>query len=116
MTQDTDRELLEAAAQAAGIEFEPHNDKPGRAFFGLWLKLKGEPYEGQRRRFNSLTDDGDCARLESALMIDVRWWPDDVTAGVISEMYADHDFDKQKARRYATTRAAAQISKSGGEG
>lgn len=105
----TDRELLEMAAKAAGIEFEPYNENPNRPFFGLWLKINGEPYHGQRRRFNALTDDGDCARLESKLMLDVRWWPDDVTVGPVSEMYVDHEFDKQKARRYATVRAAAAI-------
>lgn len=112
----TDRELLERAAKAAGIDYDPGKSfpkKPEHTFFGLWLNIKGEPYEGQRRRWNPLTDDCDEARLEAALMLDCRWWPDDVTVGTHSEMYADHGGDKQKARRYAGVRAAAAMA---GEG
>ena len=48
----TDRELLELAAKAAGIEY---NDRYGK---GLWL---GEFYSG--KEWNPLTDDGDALRL-----------------------------------------------------
>ena len=97
-----DRELLERAAKAAGHEIARWSDD------GESLLLAGvqEPW-------NPLHDDGDEARLEAALMLDCRWWPDDVTVGTHSEMYADHGFDKQKARRYAGVRAAAAMA---GEG
>lgn len=48
----TDKELLELAARAAGIEY---NDRYGK---GLWL---GEFYSG--KEWNPLTDDGDALRL-----------------------------------------------------
>ena len=62
----TDRELLELAAKAAGIEWTKAATEKGAELepvFGLWLTLHGEPYEGQRRRWNPLTDDGDALRL-----------------------------------------------------
>lgn len=58
--------LLERAAQNVGIEYDPELARPhpiSGAFFGLWLKIKGEPYEGQRRHWNPLQDDGDAFRL-----------------------------------------------------
>lgn len=79
-----DKTLLERAAKAAGIEFVPQEIKTGRAFFGLWLKINGEPYEGQRRRFNSLKDGEDALYLSVKLRINiehgqysVRAWTDD---------------------------------------
>jgi len=95
----TDRELLERAAKAAGYSIRFTSD--GTCF------RDGPDWMGQ---WSPLTDDGDEARLEAALMLDCRWWPDDVTVGTHSEMYADHGFDKQKARRYAGVRAAAAMA------
>lgn len=72
----TDRELLEMAAKAAGIEYDEKvlaEHKEGRAFFGLWLVCHGEPYEGQRRYWNPLTDDGDAFRLAARLRLSIRY-------------------------------------------
>lgn len=101
MTTQTEREMLELAALAAGLRICLWRD-------GIPSVTRDDTVSWT---WHHLTDDGDEARLEAALMIDVRWWPDDVTAGVISEMYVDHGFDKQKARRYAGTRAAAEIGR-----
>ena len=65
--------------------------------------------------WNPLTDDGDVARLEAVCEIDVLWCIDYVSSipqdsrGRSRESFADHGGDKQKARRYASTRAAAAI-------
>jgi hypothetical protein len=105
-----DRELLELAAKAAGYPPEWR----GSIMVGT--------EDGAGRPWNPLTDDGDHARLEAALNIDVEWH----TIGVVAilndkdlirsthrfrEVYADHSGDKQKARRYAGVRAAASIGK-----
>ena len=103
----SDRELLEAAAKAAGI----------------YLEWDGNPDEWQPTYYeckiyylwNPLTDDGDCARLEAELGICIEWWSDSVCCTVDSgaswtELFADHK-DKNAARRYASTALAAEIGR-----
>lgn len=98
-----DRTLIERAAKAAGMipaEFA------GNASY----------MAGVLDRWNPLTDDGDIARLEAACRIDIAWRPLGVFASSrsleldIFERYAAHNGDKQKARRYASTRAAASLA------
>lgn len=70
----TDRELLELAAKAAGIDWIPASSdvgKQGELKFGLWLNIQHEPTEATRRRFNPLADDGDALRLAVKLRIDI---------------------------------------------
>lgn len=104
----TDRQLLEAAAKAAGITFVWRGD------VGPWI---GEHYSG--RLWNPLTDDGDEARLEAALDLDVVWLSDrvhvapPVPSGDVWERFADHGGDKQAARRRAGVRAAAALGERG---
>ena len=72
----TDRELVEAAAKAAGIRYDPEASKPhpkSGAWFGLWLLIDGEPNDLTRRRWNPLTDDGDAFRLAVKLRIDIHF-------------------------------------------
>ena len=118
----SDKELLELAAKAAGIEFVPATNESGKkceAAFGLWIKTIAEPYEGQRRRFNPLTDDGDALRLAVRLNIEFACFDDSqkVNAGVWSEDSKPYDCmtpyngDKQAATRRAIVRAAAEIGK-----
>ena len=67
--------LLEAAAKAAGIEYDPARSEPhpvSGAWWGLWLVYHREPTDFDRRYWNPLTDDGDCFRLAMKLRI----WPD----------------------------------------
>lgn len=111
---DTDKELLERAARAAGYKLD--------GTFGKGLLV----IDGERAMpFDPLTDDGDNARLEAACEINIEWQRigviatklmpnvrDDVRVRV---PYSDHNGDKQKARRYASTRAAASLCQ-GGEG
>ena len=122
----TDRDLLERAAKAAGYTL-----KWGDVYMvgGDEVDCSDQPYvvSGQPDEadwyWNPLEDDGDEARLEAACNIDIEWH----TIGVVAilndkdlihnterfrETFADHGGDKQKARRYAGTRAAAAM---GGE-
>lgn len=117
-----DRELLELAAQAAGIEFDPEKSTPhpvSGSFWGLWLRIKGEPHEGQRRYWSPLADDGDALRLAVKLNIEFACFDDSqkVNAGVWSEDSRPYDCmtpyngDKQAATRRAIVRAAAEIGR-----
>ena len=115
-----DRTMLELAAKAAGIEWIPANTEKGielEPVFGLWLKIHGEPYEGQRRRWNPLANDGDALRLMIA--VGVGFIIDDEFVNVfrcghellvdLCEYYANHGGDKTAATRRAITRTAAEI-------
>jgi hypothetical protein len=89
-----DRELLELAAKAAGIE--------------VWFDDNGTPWvDGDKRVWNPLTDDGDALRL--AVQIN--------TLDLLSVLdnYGDADLynkDPQAATRRAIVRAAAEIGRS----
>ena len=105
----TDRELLEAAAKAAGIEYDPKHSKPhpiSGAFWGLWLVYHDEPTQYARRYFNPLTDDGDALRLAVKLdLIDERKWKAPVTGAIYDECNGDW----YSATRRAIVMAAAEI-------
>ena len=111
----TDRELLELAAKAAG------NLNPRAEWKWYSSPIPGFYWcpnvEPSCNIWNPLLDDGDCARLEVSCELQV----DIGDIGVISERldgtacfekYADHDGDKNKARRRASVRAAAAIGES----
>jgi hypothetical protein len=97
----TDKELLELAAKAAGIEcywVESGPDSP--------TMVLNEPYYAT---WNPLTDDGDALRLAVKLnLFNTRSkgyeWPD-------AELFARHDEDPHAATRRAIVRAAAEIGK-----
>lgn len=103
-----DRELLEAAARAAGITHVDYTGIPYDGSHGLMLID-----EVGRHLFpwNPLTDDGDESRLEAALRLSVRWGHTCVVVGEFKEHYADHSNDRQAARRRAGVRAAAEIGR-----
>jgi hypothetical protein len=103
----TDKELLELAAKAIGVDKYRYGDAI-YPFPNVW---------------DPLTDDGDCFRLETALGFNVTWHVyaasasqtrDAVQVENSIEKYADHNGDKAKARRYASVRAAAEIGKQKG--
>lgn len=111
-----DRELLEAAALAVGIDGEYMNCDEG-----LWLKGKYTP--DNSAMWNPLRVDGDCARLESVCQIELNWSGDYGVAARLQrsahaseyapwcgEPYARHP-DRNAARRRASVRAAASLSK-----
>ncbi len=102
----TDRELLELAAKAAGLEYH-------------WVKVDGgslmqasEPGSRSEESWNPLTDDGDALRLAVKLKIDLKLYDDHVVAwfdggyiGTGKILYGD---DPQAATRRAIVRAAAE--------
>jgi hypothetical protein len=109
----TDRELLELAAKAAGIDVGPDDftDPIGRKYtegLGLWVR----PSYGNW--WSPLTDDGDALRLAVKLAMDMD------TNGSSTFCRADraykgahepHDGDSYAATRRAIVRAAAEIGK-----
>jgi len=102
----TDRELLERAAKAAGIDGRWDEFRCAFRVF-----MDGGIFLGDE--WNPLTDDGDEARLEGSLLMNVSWGMASVTVDSCTERFSDHGGDKQKARRYAGVRAAAAMA---GEG
>ncbi len=110
----TDRELLELAAKAGGIEVRWTDNDVFRGSFLRRVVPKPEAPCSEWLYWRPLDDDGDCARLEVACELQV----DIGDIGVISERldgtvcfekYDDHEGDKNKTRRRASVRAAAAI-------
>ncbi|UWX75326.1 hypothetical protein [Burkholderia gladioli] len=101
-----DRELLELAAKAAGIEVKYFDAMSGGAFLG----------DGRGVEWNPLTDDGDALRLAVKLRMDIEIR---VCAGYVSvAAYREPDSrvyvlekpgDSAESLRRAITRAAAEI-------
>jgi hypothetical protein len=91
----TDRELLEAAAKAAGIEVDCWLDEDPRAVtsVGLW---------------NPLTDDGDALRLAVKLDLTVMIG---AVRDVSGQLFLDKSEDDLEATRRAIVRAAAAIGR-----
>jgi|JI9StandDraft_2_1071091.scaffolds.fasta_scaffold360711_3 hypothetical protein len=97
----TDRELLEAAAKAAGIALE-WNDNPG--YYSDW---RGLP---QWNHWNPLLDDGDALRLAVKLKLTLDTG-DDASEAVspIHWHIEQHKGDPLAATRRAIVRAAASM-------
>lgn len=109
----TDRELLELAARAAGLEFDPTVQNK----FGLFVVLEGVACQSYQKLWNPLTDDGDALRLAVKLSLWIGQHDDGVT---VSDLYArinhegvEENFnnDPYAATRRAIVRAAAEIGK-----
>jgi len=114
----TDRELLERAAKAYwGDEVDDvmpfYWDENEGAI--VYTHADNQDHNGNdvELLWNPLHDDGDEARLEGALLMNVSWGMASVTVDSCTERFSDHGGDKQKARRYAGVRAAAAMA---GEG
>lgn len=95
----TDRQMLEDAARAIGLHVVLwHGDTPnvsrGDAVSWPW---------------NPLADDGDEARLETALGLNVAWDFFSVLVGDVIEIFNRNGNDKQASRRRAGVRVAASI-------
>lgn len=109
----TDRELLEFAAKAAGIDwFDEPAAKQGR---GLHLK--------SGRFWNPIADDGDALRLFLTIRGELHT-VDDMNTPTLNSVYIsrggqlhrewlrDHDNNPYAATRRAIVRAAAEIGRS----
>ena len=102
---DSDRELLELAAKAAGIEGEI------KKTFGGWpcvMRKNGHAWQ-------PMHDDGDALRLAVDLDFDIELTEDAAWAGGINsqnhQLYEWHRNCKSAATRRAIVRAAASIGK-----
>lgn len=112
MTDDI-KELLTLAAKACGRSVKFTDSPKG----GCYLLDGGEAAGWWAPHL----DDGDGARMEAELTISVEWHSYDVAASSIcpgpsirtKEEYADHNNDRQAARRWASLRAAAAIGGGG---
>lgn len=123
MTEQTDRELLERAAKAAGhaVEWRP---MVASGEGGEWLAMKdGNGWI----EWNPLTDDGDALRLAVKLRIDLQlfslvpeaWRPQGIARAMVDRLGqargvpVEND-DPYAATRRAIVRAAAALSPSTG--
>ena len=115
MTDKRKREMLEAAALAAGLNHLIWT--PGSSPL-VPLEHRAVP---DRCCWNPLADDGDCARLEAALGIDVEWWKVGVISRklrglphsdiVVRMLFDDRGGDRNAARRAASVAVAAEIGR-----
>lgn len=114
---NTEREQLTLAAKACGIElvwagdssfcFIPSQKAPQN-------RRAGDEMQGVV--WNPLKDDGDCARMEAQLGIELTWFFDRVDAlacdvAPVVEYFKDHAGDKNAARRVASVAVAAEIGR-----
>lgn len=105
---NTDREMLELAAKAAGAEWHSYPEKhvPGR-----WL-IKN--VNGAWVQWSPLTDDGDALRLAVSLGLLVdsdEHLGESEAMGMGVRQRVAHEADKYAATRRAITRAAAEIGR-----
>ena len=112
----SDRELLELAAKAAGLQLcgyswvgENEDDEEGEVLESAFVKL--HPEQELATKWNPLTDDGDALRLAVKLSMSLE----KVVSSRGSAWIADHraeevvGTDSSAAARRAITRAAAAI-------
>ena len=99
-----DRELLELAAKAAGVDFytPEGGDTPwcGRGFY-----LRGGAV------WNPLEDDGDALRLAVQLFRDIHFWYFENSVSVGNELRVACGDDPSAATRRAIVRTAAEIGR-----
>jgi len=113
MTQKTDRELLELAAKAAGIEVICSRlDDPWSKDMLVSNSARGCYHEGGP--WNPLTDDGDALRLAVKLRLDVTFMLGGLEVGASSPRpylgaLQSMVVDPYAATRRAIVRAAAEI-------
>ena len=108
----TDRELLEAAAKAAGLKIhaarQAERDEEGCASAGLWI-VNGSTC------WNPLTDDGDALRLAVRLRLVLFLEIPRIGIGPRMdgpEVYVDEGENEYAATRRAIVRAAAELGRS----
>lgn len=100
-----DRELLELAAKAAGVEY----DKDCKSKWGLWLIYRDEPSEYARRYWNPLADDGDALRLAVRLNLSIFRPGESPAAQVVTD--DSQAFYSDKCVRKAIVIAASAVGR-----
>jgi len=117
----TDRELLELAAKAAGIEIEyrpgAFKNRQGSATKFDVVTWNGPYLKGSDDPWNPITDDADALRLAVKLRIGIGDRETTITAFHRKDMssgglYVEEVGDPYAATRRAIVRAAAQIGRS----
>ena len=118
----TDRELLELAAKAAGIEVHESDDgtMQRRPVLAMTHYVQGQPYS--ETRWDPLRDDAQAHRLAADLRIDVLWaehspsvvvnndsWANESNLVEVRESYFHST--KYEALRRAIVIAAAELAK-----
>lgn len=115
----TDRELLELAAKAAGLEFDPTVQNQ----FGLLVVAEDASCQSDQKLWNPLTDDGDALRLAVKLKLIVTFADGGagphVCAGKRPGPFSNEKLpikmfaldEERAATRRAIVRAAAEIGK-----
>src|SRR5690606_3089083 len=107
-----DKELLELAARAAGMDYLVWTP-------GVSPLVPGEKRINGQMVWNPIHDDGDALRLAVKLRLDIQINSDDVTAisadvdGWVSELVIDENVEA--ATRRAIVRAAAALAQEQGE-
>ena len=113
----TDKELLEYAAKAAGIEVRWHEQWKCFVHVSPFNTDNPPTLAGQRLVWVPLTDDGDALRLavKLCLCVDCVIGADEVTAFVADGIFhSEIDIcadDRHAATRRAIVRAAAEIGR-----
>lgn len=126
MQSDKELLMLEQAAKALGGHYiDPYKSPDiGVGYLNIMQRTDAGVEYGPPLFFapwRPHQDDGDCARLEAACEIEIEWCRFGVIAKRLSPtttrhdinvrvLYSDHGGDKNKARRYVSTRAAAQLA------
>ena len=105
-----EREQLKMAAKACGLHFNPTL----KLKQGLHIVKPDAKCQSDQVLWDPKNDDGDCARMEAALGIDVKWYKSGVIAhirdtGIQSEVFINHASDKNAARRAASVAIAVEI-------
>ena len=107
----TDKELLELAAKAAGVELHHWNED-------TFIRVS-EYVDDVGGYWSPLTDDGDALRLAVKLGLEIRTNGPYLIAVtpryVDNELYEERGDDPYAATRRAIVRAAAEIGKTIGE-
>lgn len=109
----TDRELLELAAKAAGLEFDP----TAKTAHGLMVVRDGAVCQSDQVLWNPLSDDGDALRLavKLELLVDIETCYHVIACkelmACVEHIGNDGNGCIYAATRRAIVRAAAEIGK-----
>lgn len=106
---DSDRELLELAAKAAGIKVPTKKDYP-YAYInerGIHRDISCGGDGSRMSHWNPLTDDGDAFRLAVKLHL-----PVEAVIAFVAQREMEWEKDPYAATRRAIVRAAAEIGRS----
>ena len=109
----TEREQLILAAKACGLHFNPTL----KLKQGIRVVRPDAKCQSDQVLWDPKNDDGDCARMEARLGIDLIWYTTKIqtvdTTGNYraTAFFEDHNGDKNAARRAASLAVAAEIGR-----